>query len=329
MGLALVVAVALSACAGGGGPKSSPTPAAVSPPATSQSVSPSAFPGVETIHVGPAPAHVAIGFGSVWVTLHHGSSVVRIDPVTRKLIATIPMGEQPIGLAAGAGSIWALTFADSSLNRIDPRTNEVTTVRVTRGVGEVCGFPLVTAHLILVRDCGLQVTVEVDPENMRVVGSLPASVQAQCGGIRGGAIVLAGNGQLVRLDSRSGRVLDRRTAADARCELGRGLRDGLVWVGSGEDPTVKAVSVISLDTGEVVRIVDVGNGPETFATGDAVWVRAVTWHQLQRIDPATFEVTATVPYPDDVTFGGFAVGFDAAWLTDFDHDRLIRVDLSA
>jgi DNA-binding beta-propeller fold protein YncE len=284
---------------------------------------------VETIHVGPAPAHVAIGFGSVWVTLHHGSSVVRIDPTTKKLIARIPLGEQPIGLGAGAGGIWALTYADGSLNRIDPKTNEVTTVRVTRGAGEVCGFPMVTAHVILVRDCGLQVTVEVDPQRMRVVGRLPTSVQAQCGGIHGGAIVLAGNGQLVRLDARSGRVLGRRTGADVRCELGRGLRDGQVWVGSGEDPTVKTVSVISLDTGEVVRTVDVGNGPETFATSDAVWVRAVAWHQLQRIDPATFEVTATLPYPDDVTFGGFAVGFDAAWLTDFDHDRLIRVDLSA
>jgi DNA-binding beta-propeller fold protein YncE len=136
--------------------------------------------------------------------------------------------------------------------------------------------------------------------------------------VRGGAIVLVGNGQFVRLNARSGRILDRRSGADVRCDLGGGLRGGQVWVGSGEDPTAitGSVSVISLDTGEVVQTIGVARGPETFATGDSVWVRALTAHQVQRIDPATFRVTDTMPYPDDVTSGGFVVGFGAAWLAD-------------
>jgi streptogramin lyase len=325
IGLALAMGVALCAC--GSGSKSSPSPSSATP----ESVLPSPIRGVETIDVGPAPADVVVGFGSVWVSLHHAASVVRVDPATKRVIATIQMGEQPIGMGVGAGGIWVLTYADSSLNRIDPRTNEVTTHRVTQGSGEVCDLPLVTPHLILVRDGGLEVTVEVDPQTGRVVGRLPTAVQAQCGGVHGGAVVLVGNGQLVRLNARSGRVLDRQPGASVRCDPGKGLRGGQVWVGSGEDPTAITgrVSVISLDTGEVVQSIEVGRGPDTFATSDSVWVRALNAHEVQRIDPATFRVTDTMPYPDDVTSGGFAVGFGAAWLADFDNDRVVRVDLVA
>jgi YVTN family beta-propeller protein len=289
--------------------------------------------GVQMIEAGAAPADVAVGYGSVWVSLHHGASVVRIDPATRQVIQTIHMGEQPIGIEVGAGGVWALTAADGSLNRIDPRTNEVATFRVTQGSGEVCGSPLVTPLLILVQDCGLEVTVEVDPQTGRIVRLLPAAVQARCGGgIHDGSIVLVGNGQLVRLDAKSGRLLSLRAGADVRCDYpGSGLLGGQLWVGSGEDPTAVTgtVTVISLDSGEVVQTIEVAKGPETFATSDAVWVRALNGHQVQRIDPATFEVTATVSYPNEVASGGFAVEFGAAWLADFDNDRLVRIDLTA
>jgi DNA-binding beta-propeller fold protein YncE len=283
------------------------------------------------IDIGAAPASVAVGFGSVWVSLHHGASVARVDPLTKKVVATIPMGEQPIGIAVGVDAMWVLTYADDSLNRIDPETDEVKTFRITHGSGELCGQPLVTPHLILIQDCGLEVAVEVDPITGRIVRRLPAEIRARCGGVHDGAIVLAGNGQLVRLDPGTGRVLDSGAGAEVRCEFpSNGLRGGEFWVGSGEDPTAitGTVRVISLDTGEVVETVEVARGPDTFATDEAVWVRALDAHQVQRIDPVTFEVTDTFPYPAEVSSGGFAVGFGAAWLADFDNDRLVRVELT-
>jgi YVTN family beta-propeller protein len=334
-GLTLMAALLLSGCGGGGGATPSAEDTAPASPSVVEeptSVGPPPSPTPEAVEgaidVGAAPGEVAVGFGSVWVSLHHAASVARVDPDTNEVIETIAVGEQPLGIGVGGDALWVLTYADASVWRIDPRTNEAASFPVAEG--EACGAPLVTPELVLVRDCGLEVTVMVDPATGRVLGHLPGDVRAGCGGVRHGAIVLVGGGQLVRLDPRTGRVLDRGPGADAPCFGSKGVRGAEVWVGSGEDPTAQTgtVSAISLESGETVRSVEVGRGPDTFATPDSVWVRALNAHEVQRVDPKSFRVTASVPYPDVVSSGGFAVGFGAAWLADFDHDRIVRVDLA-
>jgi streptogramin lyase len=333
-GLALVGALVLSACGGGGATTPSPrdsTPVSSSAVGGPTSVSPPGSPTPEVVEgaidVGAAPGEVAIGFGSVWVSLHHAASVARVDPESNRVIETIAVGEQPIGIGVGTDALWVLSYGDATVTRIDPRTNSTESFPVAEG--EACFAPLVTPKLVLVRDCGLEITVMVDPATGRVLGRLPADVQAGCGGLRDGAIVLVGNGQLVRLDPRTGRVLDRGPGADAPCFGSKGVREAQVWVGSGEDPTAQTgtVSVISLESGEVVHSVEVGRGPDTFATRDSVWVRALNAHEVQRVDPKTLRVDASIPYPDGVSSGGFAVGFGAAWLADFDNDRIVRVEV--
>ncbi|MFL5799927.1 MAG: hypothetical protein ACJ77A_18615 [Actinomycetota bacterium] len=332
--LVAVMAVALSACGGGGGTAESPRDAGSasrvsgSGPATVSPSTPSAPAGVEgSIDVGLAPADVVVAFGSVWVSLHHAASVVRVDPSTHEVIATIPVHEQPGGMGVGADAVWVMNYGDNSLTRIEPGTNDATTFPLS--VQEACYAPLVTPHLLLVHDCGGQVLVGVDPGTGRTIGPLPDDVQATCGRRRGGAIALVGNGQLVRVDARTGRVLDRKPGATVMCTDTKGVRGDQVWAGSGDDPTAVTgtVSVVSLETGDVEQTVEVGRGPDTFAADDAVWVRELNAHQVQRIDPASFQVTATIPYPDEVDSGEFAVGFGAAWLADFANDRLVRVAL--
>jgi streptogramin lyase len=66
---------------------------------------------------------LASGFGSLWVST--GSSVRRIDPLRRSVIARVEIDGQFI--AAGAGFIWVLASdgTQGRLRRIDPRTNRV------------------------------------------------------------------------------------------------------------------------------------------------------------------------------------------------------------
>jgi DNA-binding beta-propeller fold protein YncE len=64
------------------------------------------------------------GFGSVWVA--DGSSVLRIDPLRRSVVARIHVETNSV--AAGAGFVWVLDswdVAGSWLRRIDPGTNRV------------------------------------------------------------------------------------------------------------------------------------------------------------------------------------------------------------
>jgi YVTN family beta-propeller protein len=89
-------------------------------------------PKVDTVAVSSKPFGIAAGEGGVWVGSNTFSTVTRIDPDTRRVVAEIPVGTSralPSGLysvAAGAGAVWAANSAELSVVRIDPRTNKVT-----------------------------------------------------------------------------------------------------------------------------------------------------------------------------------------------------------
>jgi hypothetical protein len=74
---------------------------------------------------------VAVGFGSVWVSLYQqgeGGSLGRIDPQTNELVAETPgVGHQ---VAVGEESVWAIDMSDGvaegTLAQVDPATGEIT-----------------------------------------------------------------------------------------------------------------------------------------------------------------------------------------------------------
>jgi YVTN family beta-propeller protein len=58
-------------------------------------------------------------------------TVVRIEPVSKRIVAVIPVGRGAGGVAFGAGAVWVTGFVDETVSRIDPRTNRVVaTIRV-------------------------------------------------------------------------------------------------------------------------------------------------------------------------------------------------------
>ena len=65
------------------------------------------------------------GAGSVWQTDYENDVLVRIDPVTGKVVATIPVASAPAGVAVTEGSVWVANEHNGSVQRIDPATNKV------------------------------------------------------------------------------------------------------------------------------------------------------------------------------------------------------------
>ena len=69
--------------------------------------------------------YVTTGAGSVWQTDYDNDALVRIDPVTGKVVASIPVGSAPEGVAVTAGSVWVANEHNGSVQRVDPATNRV------------------------------------------------------------------------------------------------------------------------------------------------------------------------------------------------------------
>ena len=67
--------------------------------------------------------YATTGAGSVWQTDYENNALLRIDPVTGKVLAKIPVGLQPLGVAVTAGAVWVANEHSGSVTRIDPATN--------------------------------------------------------------------------------------------------------------------------------------------------------------------------------------------------------------
>jgi DNA-binding beta-propeller fold protein YncE len=85
--------------------------------------------------LGVIPIAVAIGDGSVWLTvpgpLGGRVSVWRVDPLTLRVTQTIALGPErgyppALELTFGAGAIWVTNFFAGTLVRVDPKLGVVT-----------------------------------------------------------------------------------------------------------------------------------------------------------------------------------------------------------
>ncbi len=80
--------------------------------------------------VGGEPIGIVEAFGSVWVVNSEFDSggtpsVSRIDPASASVEATVPVGAVPLEVAAAFGAVWVSNSEDDTVSRIDPATNEV------------------------------------------------------------------------------------------------------------------------------------------------------------------------------------------------------------
>jgi YVTN family beta-propeller protein len=132
----------------------------------------------EAIPVGRGAFGMTVGAGSVWVVNSDDSSISRIDPGSRRVVATIAVGARNLGwLVVSHGQVWMLrddydTSSGGELIRIDPATNHVTG-RTLLGKNMCGSFGMVATRDALWVTADAQGTViRIDPLSGRVVARI-------------------------------------------------------------------------------------------------------------------------------------------------------------
>jgi streptogramin lyase len=80
------------------------------------------------------PSAVVFASGSLWVTKDDEQALLRMDPLTHRVLNRIPLGIAPFLMAAGGGSIWVTDYSHNSAARVDVATNSV--VKVFTGLAD-------------------------------------------------------------------------------------------------------------------------------------------------------------------------------------------------
>jgi virginiamycin B lyase len=228
--------------------------------------------------------YVTTGAGAVWQTDYENNVVVRIDPVTLKVVASIPVGLQPLGVAVTVGSVWVADEHSEAVTRIDPATNKVVAT-IPIGAAGAAGPQIMTAGPggVWVGVPNMREVVRIDAASNRVGLSVPLDGAVASDGTEVWIGVAEGpNGlaQVVRVDPDSGKVI---TAVDLDATdisyLAMGL--GSVWALAGG-----GLFRIDTATGRVVGHLDLqGEGGNVLVAGGAVWVTADGQPYVLRILP--------------------------------------------
>jgi hypothetical protein len=157
---------------------------------------------------------VAVGAGAVWGAVP-GVGLVRVDPVTSRVVARVPVGPMWAPVAATATGVWVVCcggergWADGTLVRVDPVANRVV-ARIRLG-GRPTGVAAGPSGIWV---AGHGRVWRIDPRTGRVVATVAVADGLAAGGrvVVGRDAVWIGDWagqQVLRIDPRRGRVVAR------------------------------------------------------------------------------------------------------------------------
>ena len=252
------------------------------------------------------PGDVAVGEGSVWVTLPDRGEVVEIDPETRSIRDTIPVGADPSGIGIGAGSVWVANGGSSTVSRISPDTNKV--VQTISSPGGPAGIAVGQGGVWVANSINDSVS-HIDPETGEVVaiigvGDQPVDLVLDEQGLW---VANTASGTVTLVDPE----LDK---AALTVQVGRGplaIAAGIggIWVADFLDGTV---SRIDPQTKGVPQTVPIGGAPSGLAVGGGfVVVSDGSPGSVKTIDSDSLSVTK-VPLGSHAS--GVALEDRAAWV---------------
>ena len=214
---------------------------------------------------------MGIGEGAVWVPASGRDLILKIDPITNKLVQEIPaqMVDREGSIGVGEAGVWVLTAAESSartdtiLTRYNPRTGAVE-----------AKIPLPSGSAGVVVDFG----------SVWVTGYE--------------------NGELYRIDPKSNAVISTIKLHDQPRFITSG--ESSIWVLNQSDGTVQRIDG---RTGEVLATIETigrSNGGDIVCGGGYVWISAPRTPVAQ-IDPKTNTLvrrfTGSGPMGDAIRYG--------------------------
>jgi peptide/nickel transport system substrate-binding protein len=227
-----------------------------------------------------APADVAKGVASLWVSEPDAGRVVRVDPHNRALMATIPVGRGPIDVASGAGDVWVVNTLDGTVSRIDPGSDTVTQ---TITVGSNPSAVVVSAGSVWVASRGDGTVWRVDPSTGRIEGAIKTGrgPSALAGSDKTLWVANDESGTVSRVDTRTHSVTDTIHVGDAPSAIAV-TRAG-VWVLDRLDATLSRIDPVRDVVTSTFPLVGAPSG--LAVTNGAVWVADERAGTLIRLDP--------------------------------------------
>lgn len=224
----------------------------------------------------------------------YGSRAVPVAPLGHgAALTTVSQTSLPEGnsltLAIGYGAVW-VTGVDVTYQVSEASGRIVRTISTPGTSPDGCHSGIAAGAGGVWVTHGCQGLYRIDPHTGRVIASLRIPDAGDIA-IAGGLVWVTNfDGDLLRIQPRTDKI------AGTPIHVGDGqwamtIAAGALWVTSyGADPPIGIATRIDLATGAVRRL---GEFNVEAAGADSLWTP-----QLQRIDPATERVTASVPAPD-------------------------------
>lgn len=249
----------------------------------------SSLPIVQKIHIGGDPDWLAIGFGSVWVSVPKNNEIVRVNPIQNVIQTRIALEENKepcYGIGLGLTRVWVLNCKSQTLARIDPHRNKV----------------------------DLRIPVSIDPSGEGGIAVSPSGVW----------FVSNEDGHsstLMQINAHNGRVIRKIPVGKDSAVVKLGF--GSVWVISSSENKVYRVDPLR---GKVTAKISVNSGPRFSTIGaGALWVLSQSDGSISRIDPATNKVRSVIPAQIPGAGGEIGYGGGLIWAT-MNGTPVVRVD---
>jgi streptogramin lyase len=145
-----------------------------------QTTPPTASKVVAQLDLAEDPHELVEAFGSVWIADWRAGRVVRVDPVSRHVLARIEVGgSRGFGMQAVGDQIWVAMPQASKVLRIDPATNAVASRFTVRSAdrGFTAGVVATDGRVVWLLD--FEAAVRVDPRTGATVAEADPRVARQ------------------------------------------------------------------------------------------------------------------------------------------------------
>ena len=229
---------------------------------------------------------------AVWVHDGLAATLLRIDPKTNAIVATIHLGDGRGGVALGLGAVWVVSSRAGLISRVDPQTNTVVATIPIEAEEEPLENIAVSANALWLTDFIDNTLIRIDPQTKQVVAKLPNNPGVGWVSFGAGSVWACNHHSdtqgLMRLDP-----LTNQVQAQINPAGDKGFCGGVVALAQ----SVWTISFLN-DEPESVRV--------------------------ERIDPATNKVSATIPMPG-ILPGHLAADAQGVWAFD-PAGTLYRID---
>jgi streptogramin lyase len=241
-------------------------------------------------------------------------------PPVGTIEARVKVGDSPVGVGLEGDSAWVANEGDGTLTRVDLKTRRVRGAPIP--VGKNPREVATGRGSVWVANFGSASVTRVDADSGRVLQTVPVGlgpVDIAVG--RTSVWVSTQEARVVKIDARSGQVLDRDIGVRSEGALDLGL--GRLWIADRNDGTLRVFYITSGVVSDAPLVL--GNSPADIAAGPRFVWAAVAGEGLVRRVP----IASGAPGERVIETGGrpeaLAVSKEAVWVADSERETVLRI----